>query len=209
MYSPEFIGWYFVAEGNQISYPCRDVWDSTYLSFAQIDFTESDTQRHYVNAVSNAKRALHYQVDALAEAFGFQKFGGVNNFPSKLDFLGRCGVSAHSIIRRINKFRNSVEHDYHFPTKDEAEEYLDIVDLYIQATRKIAQNFPEKAYAELMSDDEEYDEDLAYPENIDIYFPEGEGKLKIVGEGKTIVDISIIDEDYFDWVSALVCQCVA
>lgn len=180
MHKPEILEWYFVTGGHQINYPVKGIWESTYLNFAKIDFAEAKEHRNFVNAVSNAKRALHYQVDALAKAFGWENLKKRNNFPTKMDFLGRCGVAAPNIIRRINKFRNTIEHDYYLPTEDEAEEYLDIVELYLMATHKIAIEFPDQPRTDLISDDEEYREEWNYPPFLKIYLPEAKGILKIL-----------------------------
>ena len=209
MCKPEMLGWYYIAGGYQIRYPVEGIWDCTYLEYAKDDFRQGTHTRHLLNAVSNAKRALHYQVEALAIAFGWQKAKGKNNFPSKLEFLGRFGVTAPNIMRRVNKFRNTIEHDYYIPSHDEAEEYLDIVELYLLATHKVATDFPDGPRAELMSEFEEYNPAWGYPPSLDIRFPEGEGVLKVLHGSNTIVDLDIEHPEYFDWVRALVQQSVA
>jgi hypothetical protein len=209
MHKPDFLGWYDIDGGHQIEYSVKGVWESTYLEFAKSDLEDGKNSRNFVNAVSNAKRALHYQVDALSKAFGWENLKERNNLPTKLEFLSKCGVAAPNIIRRVNKFRNTIEHDYYFPTEEETEEYLDIVELYLMATHKIATEFPDRPGAELRSSDDEYEKEWNYPDSIEIYFPETEGKLKIVSKEHSILDININKPEYFEWVYALVKQCVA
>lgn len=209
MNKPDFLGWYYISGGHQIDYPVKGVWDSTYLGFAKSDFEEGKEHRNFVNAVSNAKRALHYQVDALSKAFGWEKLKERNNFPTKLEFLGKCGVTAPNIIRRVNKFRNTIEHDYYLPSEEEAEEYLDIVELYLMATHKIATEFPDRPGAYLISEDDEYNPDWKYPKNIEIYFPETEGSLKVASRESVIIELNIDDPEYYEWVYTLVQQSVA
>jgi hypothetical protein len=206
MHTPDLIGWYYVVGGSPISYPTKGVWPSTYLDFAKFDFEEAKTQRCFVNAVSNAKRALHYQVDALAVALGWTHFKARNDFPTKLNFLGSCGVLSPTIIKRINKLRNSVEHDYYMPNEDETLEYLEIVELYLGATHYTATYFPDWINAELISDDEEYDPSMNLPDEIQIRLPQGAGKLTVCAKNEVIVDAGINSEEYFEWVSKIVKQ---
>jgi hypothetical protein len=206
VYSPKFLEWYYITGNKQIEYPVENIWESIYLEFAKSDFGQEKCDRNFVNAVSNAKKALHLRVEALATAFGWNHIKKRNNFPSKLDFLGQCGIAAPNIIRRINKFRNTVEHDYHLPSEIEAEEYLDIVELYLMATNKITSEFPDGCDAQLMSIIDEYNEEWNYPSEIDIYFPEAQGVFKITHKDKELVKINIHNPDYFNWVSILVRQ---
>jgi hypothetical protein len=205
-FSPELIGWYFVSGGTQIKYSREGIWPSTYLAYAQADFEGEKDARTLVNTVSNAKRALHYQVEGLADAFGWNHFKKRDDFPTRLNFLGLCGVLSPTIIRRINRMRNSVEHDYYTPTEDEALEYLEIVELYLGATHRTATYFPDDVQAELMADSEDYDPTLNYPPYIHIKLPEGEGHLTVTSGKQVIVDIAVSDPQYFKWVSAIIKQ---
>lgn len=77
------------------------------------------------------------------------------------------------------------------------------------ATRKIATKFPDRAGAKLILDDEEYEEKWGYPDSLEIYLPESKGSLKIVSYQGMIVDLSVKQPEYFEWVTALVQQSVA
>ncbi|WP_157510845.1 hypothetical protein [Frateuria sp. Soil773] len=204
--SPEMIGWYLVFGSQPVRYPVANLWPATYLHYAQLDFNQADGQRSWVNAVSNAKRALHYQVEALAVAFGSRRIGLRDSFPKKLDFLGSCGVISPTIIRRINRLRNRIEHDYHLPTEDEALEYLEIVELYLGATHFTATYFPGYVEAELIDDDEEYQESWNFPKVLKIHLTEGEGKLAIDANGARIFSAEVGTPEYFEWVAAIVRQ---
>jgi hypothetical protein len=48
-----------------------------YLDFANADLTVEDSERAFINAISNAKRALHHRIDVIATYFGFE------HYPSK------------------------------------------------------------------------------------------------------------------------------
>ena len=205
-YTPDLVGWYFLHGGTQIPYSGSGIWPTTYLDYARADFEGDKSPRALVNAVSNAKRALHYQVEAIADALGWEHFKARQDFPTRLNFLGLCGVLSPIIIRRINKMRNSVEHDYYLPTEDEALEYIEIVELYLGATHQTATYFPDWVDAELMSDSDDYDKSLAYPSVIQVRLPPGKGILKITADDESVVDIAVTDPQYFNWVSAIIKQ---
>ena len=206
-FTPDLVGWYFLLGGSQITYSRKGIWPSTYLAYAQEDFEGEKDARTLVNAISNAKRALHYQVEGLADALGWNHFKARDDFPTRLNFLGLCGVLSPTIIRRINRMRNSVEHDYYIPTEDETLEYLEIVELYLGAVHHTATYFPSDVEAELMSSSEDYDTKLNYPPHIRIRLPEGSGQLTITAPGKLeIVDIGVTDPQYFKWVPAVIKQ---
>ncbi len=201
----EHIGMYYLSGGVQVSYMVDEVWPSTYLSFAQRDLEDAKTNRNFVNCVANAKRAIHYQVDALSKAFSFElsQYSKANNFPSKYEFLKKCGVIAPRLMNRLNRLRNSIEHDYYIPSIEEAEEYVEIAELYLAATNQISINFPHYTTGDLMDDDEDYDPSLDLPLLIEIKIPEGKGTLEIYcGENK-LIERNIQDHDYYDWVSCI------
>ncbi|WP_457787126.1 hypothetical protein [Pseudomonas sp. PL-6] len=209
-YDPEMIGWYFIdREGVQIYYPKEGIWPEMYLSYAQADYAgyeQYSESRCLINAVSNAKRALHYQVEGLAYALGWKLTKGKKDFPSKLEFLGKCGVLSPAIIKRINKLRNTVEHEYYTPTGDEALEYIEIVELYLAATSVFSRYFPVDVTVELMTDDPSFDPKWGLPEFIKISLPEGKGRIIVEADGEQIVEADISDEKYFAWVDAVMRQ---
>lgn len=135
---------------------------NTYLQYAIADLhsdpqkSSSDlhsdpTKRSIVNAVSNAKRALHMQVDLLSEALGIEHMKRPKNFPLKIEFCGKCGIVGKRILKKLNKLRNTVEHNYYVPEREEAEDYVDIVELFINATNKLMYSFPTKVELESTS----------------------------------------------------------
>lgn len=115
-----------------------------YLNYARKDLSESNTSRNRVNALSNAKRALHFQIDIITRALGIQKLynKSIINFPQKLSFCKDCGVTSPSILQKLNKVRNKLEHEYSIPTKTQVSDYLDIVELFLAATDRIVNQFP-------------------------------------------------------------------
>lgn len=113
-----------------------------YLKFAKADLSEQIESRSLVNAVSNAKRALHLRVDIITDALGFKCAKLKNNFPTKMSFCEDCGVSGRRIITKINRFRNVVEHDYYVPTQEECEDFVDVTELFLISTTDLSHSFP-------------------------------------------------------------------
>ena len=94
-----------------------------YFEFALKDIESGDGERFKINAFSNAKRALHLQVETLANIFGFKNGNNKRNpnFHHYLEYCNKCGVITPRILKKLNKIRNAVEHDYYSPTKDEVD----------------------------------------------------------------------------------------
>lgn len=115
-----------------------------YFSFAVRDLESDESDRALVNALSNAKRALHLQVETLANAFGFQTYFSKKrpNFHDYLDFCKEVGVVAPKILKRVNAVRNAVEHDYYIPKLSEVEDFIDVVELFLVATDRFFIQFP-------------------------------------------------------------------
>jgi hypothetical protein len=131
-------GYYFLEDESSSNSPKR------YLEFASDDLAAEDSDRNRVNAISNAKRALHYRVELLADALGFRETRLKRDFPNQLGFCEKCGIIvAPEILKRLNKRRNALEHDYYVPKRrDEAEDFVDVVRLFLATTRSIALKFP-------------------------------------------------------------------
>jgi hypothetical protein len=113
---------------------------ASYLDFARSDFARAGAHG-WVNALGNAKRALHCQVDALLYALGLFEVAGREGwrFPQKIDVLTEAGIVTPNTLRRLNTARNAVEHEYAVPSgPTELEAYIDTVELFVRATRRLA-----------------------------------------------------------------------
>ncbi|MER2498864.1 hypothetical protein ABS858_22540 [Vibrio neptunius] len=105
--------------------------------------SEENQSRTLVNALSNAKRALHLQVETIAKSLGFvQQKRGFPNFHAYLGFCEKCGVVTPRILKKLNTVRNAVEHEYYIPTESETEDFIDVVELFLAATDKFIYQFP-------------------------------------------------------------------
>ena len=101
-----------------------------YIRFAEEDLKIS-LEHSYINAMSNAKRAIDCQVDNLIAGFGLKKR---RNFPQKAEDVQNLGLVAPRILRKVMKIRNRMEHEYYKPTRDESEDAIDIAVLFVEAT---------------------------------------------------------------------------
>lgn len=134
--------------------PRREPFPKTYLFFAKQDLA-NHSPRSCVNACSNAKRALHFQIEVLSDAYGFAAAKRRDNFPERLGYCSESGIIAPNLLRKLNTFRNRIEHDYYLPTDSEAEDFVEIAELFLPATDPFVFRFPTRTL--LGSPDQEFD----------------------------------------------------
>lgn len=95
------------------------------------------------DAYLNSKRAIDYQIDTVLHCFGFLE--GVKkeryNFPKKINLLNTLGVTAPSILEKVNRIRNEIEHEHKQPTKSEVFEAIDVAELFYYATNRLTRLF--------------------------------------------------------------------
>ena len=104
-----------------------------YLTFAEKDLRLGGT-RGLVNALGNAKRAIDCQIAGLLTGLGLACNG---NFPEKLARVDALGIVAPRILRKVVQLRNSLEHDFHRPQKEEVEDAVDIATLFLESLKPI------------------------------------------------------------------------
>jgi hypothetical protein len=105
-----------------------------FLTFADADLGTQSDSRALVNALSNAKRALHCQVDSIFFALGLYRATRSQRFPQKLELLSRLGVVTRRALDRLNESRNVMEHEYVTPAENEVRLFCDVVAFFIEAT---------------------------------------------------------------------------
>ena len=110
-----------------------------FLDFAEMDI-KGDNVKDIINALSNAKRSIENRMDLLLYAFGYD-LNEKLNFPSKLEELNKLGIIAPRILKKINKIRNLLEHNYEKPDKEKVEDSIDIAILFIEYTNKFVYDF--------------------------------------------------------------------
>jgi len=201
----EYISDYYCDIGGTTErYFVNDPLPDAYLEFSRKDLKEDDLTRSWVNSVGNSKRALHLQVEIICKIFGWDSLytKKIIGFPEKINFLEKCGIISPRILAKINKNRNKIEHDYYFPSSDEAEDYADIVELFMSATDQYIERFPSSRELELM--DDEHHKSLALPKFIMIEIAMGTGGINIISDDKILKHIGIQNKEYFTWLSAVI-----
>jgi hypothetical protein len=183
-----------------------------YLEFARQDLSDGTESRNLINSLSNAKRALHLQVETIAQGYGYKKLKRSSKFPAKLEFLGEIGIATPSIISKLNALRNKVEHDYMVPEVEQVKDYCDIVELFLDATEAPINTFPinVKFQPNEISDINETDEPHVsqLPEYLTIDLVKFEGEINIYGfnfDGSNEIDQKVTAEDpeYSKWINQI------
>jgi hypothetical protein len=188
-----------------------------YFQFAMDDINSAPdlTERVMINALSNLKRALHLQVEIIADAFGYQQYTKMktSHFPQKLEFCKKCGIIGPGILLKVNKIRNLVEHSYYIPKQAEVSDYADIVELFIEATNRFILQFPFDTEISVSVDS---NKDL--PEIYCVMIPPNEGIIYIPYRSpsnnkkstyddlfkKNAITINAKEKNYFEWVKLII-----
>jgi hypothetical protein len=97
--------------------PFGDLDAEAYLEFARSDL-QGDDDRSRVNAFTNAKRSIHYQVERSLWHLGFDPTTLPRSFPSRIDLLAELGLVPSGLVKRYNRQRNEIEHQYVCPDKE-------------------------------------------------------------------------------------------
>jgi len=203
----EFFEYYFVIERPLDSLE----FESEYLPFEYLEFARQDLEtgedtRNTINAVRNAKRALHLQVETICDGYGYKAKS--KDFPPKLIFLREIGVVAPKVIERLNKIRNRIEHDYYCPTLEEANDFIDVVELFLYATLNFVTVFPDESIFIIGDGTNEYEvhEETGLPIHVKICLGKNTGIFSICNhdEGnKMVLSVQMGQEKYFEWIRNL------
>lgn len=86
------------------------------------------------DAVANAKRGIDCQIEAVIETLGLQTGNG---FPSRVAAIRKLGLVAPRILEKINRLRNSIEHDFVNPSREQAEMAVDTALLFVELTHRV------------------------------------------------------------------------
>lgn len=115
--------------------PPFDVQPGRYLQLAEDALADcSENELRLVDAVSNVKRAIECQMDALLYAFGWLSLAARWPFPKKLSQLDRLGFVSPRILKRINDTWNELEHRHKLPQLSEVETAIDVAALFLAYT---------------------------------------------------------------------------
>lgn len=151
-----------------------------YLYFAKADLLSRDL-RGAINALGNAKRAIHLLIDSFLELFGLKKIYGDDSFPTKLEIIEKIEAFPTRLLKNLNKKRNLIEHDYDQIELDEAEEFVEIAEIFLKLCYPyLKRSMIGTRLGEINSDkDIEW---LLYPKTSEITISECHGASKIETE---------------------------
>ncbi len=123
--------------GSVLSYQF-DLTPEDFLERAEDDY-ELGGSASLLNAITNAKRAIHCQIDQALKSLGFNLKRW--NQTKKIEMLLQLGFVAPRILKRVTNARNVLEHEYIAPTIDQVEEALDLAALFVGATKRFLESF--------------------------------------------------------------------
>ncbi|WP_318641453.1 hypothetical protein [Flavobacterium ardleyense] len=120
-----------------------DISPQEFITYAETDLA-NDYSHNTINALSNAKRALDCQLDSILILLGYYNLSQKKfwSFPKKVELINDLGIIAPNILRKINKQRNLLEHQFVKPSREDVEDFLDITTLFISSTKIFTLNFP-------------------------------------------------------------------
>lgn len=130
-----------------------------FLNFAKEDLSEN-TKRGYLNALTNSKRAIDCQVDAICQSIGFShtstcdtrgtritlknfvdwydgKEGTIENAQLNLKLVRALGMAPAGLIGKVRQLRHDLEHNYQVPDKNSVKEAVELVELFIGTTQTL------------------------------------------------------------------------
>jgi len=128
-----------------------DITPAQYLQYAIRDLDDK-SGRGAINALGNAKRALHLIVDSLLNAYGLLSQNHKVGFPAKLELIDAAGLFSLSILGTLNLERNVMEHEYRVPDQATVQEMVDVGRLLLLATRRMGEHVPYECLAGWQAD---------------------------------------------------------
>ena len=125
-----------MGDGAALSYK-MDILPAEFLYMAENALAADPPS--YVDAVSNAQRAVRSQIKYAIGALGFD--GRKLKIKEQLQLLEQVGLLAPRILRKISTPRNLMEHQYRKPSAEEAEDAVDLAALFVEATGRVMNLF--------------------------------------------------------------------
>lgn len=178
-----------------------------YLNYARSDLKDGDTSRHLINALANAKRALHLRMEDVCLGFGAVSLSNLKGFHRLSKFLMRCGLPAPEVLEEFNSARNSIEHDYTIPSKAIVKIYTDVAYLFMMATDRWSARQPVEIELDVLN---AAGDRLLH--GVSYYWSTGKVKLLISDPADRSrqyphsVTYTNQDSEFFDWVAFAVRQ---
>lgn len=132
-----------VPSGGSPLYHSFEVDPRDFLEQAEQDF-EAGGKSALLNSITNSKRAIHCQVDQALRSLGIDT--GQMHLPQKVELLTSMGFVVPRILKKVNRARNLLEHEYQTPDEATVEEALDLALLFIETTNRRLDIFEDEFY---------------------------------------------------------------
>ncbi len=145
-----------------------------YIQFAKQDLVPG-CQRGAINALGNAKRAIHLTVETFLRLLCIDKALSKLNFPLKLDLLDSLQAFPTGIIKRLNKRRNLVEHEYSEIGFLDVADFVEVAEMFTLITNNYLKNTVAGAYVGIENSDNCLEWVINHKES-EIYINEVEAK---------------------------------
>ena len=102
-----------------------------YVEFAKDDLARGGASGA-INALSNAKRAVHLSIERLLQLHCLNRYATKAGFPGLLRLFDELEAFPTRMVASLNKRRNVVEHEYASVGEDEARDFVEISDLFVR-----------------------------------------------------------------------------
>ena len=102
-----------------------------YFHYAKTDLRSND-ERGVINATGNCKRAVHLTIDCFIDIIGLGQVCNGLSFPKKLEVISALDAFPTSLIDKLNRNRNLIEHDYACPDTDETAEFVEVTEMFLR-----------------------------------------------------------------------------
>lgn len=139
----------FYAYSHRINTTGPDPID--YIEYAKRNL-EMNADCGPIDALGNAKRAVHLMTDALFRLWALNRGYARMGFPVKADLLSDLGAFPTRLVRSLNAQRNLMEHEYTPVDASEAADFVDVAELFIRVSLPHAFHATTAAYVGLFND---------------------------------------------------------
>ncbi len=149
-----------------------------FLEQAELDF-ESGGKGALLNAITNAKRAIHGQIDKTLISLGFDPLRWKTY--RKIETFVELGFVAPRILNRVNRARNILEHEYTAPTLEQVEDSLDLAALFISATSRHLESFEHEF---ILGNYNEQTDEYSFQRQLSFNFQVTEKLFRLIGRDR-------------------------
>lgn len=110
-----------------------------YLAYAKADISSGSLQGA-INALGNAKRAVHLIIHGFLRLMGLDKAYARTDFPERLNLLRSLDAFPTQVLNNLNRTRNLVEHEYTEVSVDETMSFVEIAEMLLLLTYPLLKN---------------------------------------------------------------------